>query len=72
MRTIFYVAAAYMAAVGVAAFISNSATSSPTADTVAALPSFGTLLGANNVKTEGGINLAAALVLAGIAYAGVV
>jgi hypothetical protein len=72
MRTLVYVAAAYLAAVGIAAFVSNSATASPTADTVAALPSVGTFLGANNVQTEGGINLAAALVLAGLAYANVV
>lgn len=72
MKTIFYVGAVYLLAVGVASFISNSANDSPTADTVAALPSVGTFLGANNVKTEGGINLAAAGVLAALAYLNIV
>ncbi len=72
MKTVFYVAAAYLLAVGLASFVSNSATDSPTADTVAALPSLGTFLGANNVKTEGGINLAGAGVLATLAYLNIV
>jgi hypothetical protein len=72
VKTIFYVGALYFAVVGLAAFVSNSAKDSPTADTVAALPSAGTLLGANNVKTEGGINLAASLTLATLAYLNVV
>jgi len=72
MKTVVYVAAAYMLAVGIAGFISNSATSSPTADAFAGLPSAGTLLGANSVKTEAGINIAAAGVLAGLAYMDVV
>ena len=72
MKTVFYVAAGYMILVGVAGFISNSATSSPTADTVSGLPSIGTFLGANNVKTEGGINIAAGLAFFSLAYLDIV
>jgi hypothetical protein len=72
MKTVFYVAGAYMMLVGIASFISNSATDSPAADAFAALPSVGTFLGANNVKTEGGINIAAGLAFISLAYLDVV
>lgn len=72
MKTIFYVAAAYMGVVGMAAFVSNVSANSPTADALAGLPSVGTFLGANNVKTEGGINLVSALALFSLAYLDVV
>jgi hypothetical protein len=72
MKTFFYLAAAYLAAVGLASFVANSATNSPTADTIAALPSVGTFLGANNPQTEGGINLVSAGVVFSLAYFNIV
>jgi len=45
MKTVAWVAVAYLTLVGAATFYSNMATSSPTADSVAALPSTGSLLG---------------------------
>lgn len=72
MKTVFYITGGYLVLVGIAAFISNSATDSPTADAFSGLPSVGTFLGANNVKTEGGINIAAGLAFFSLAYLNVV
>jgi hypothetical protein len=72
MKMVFYVAAAYMLAVGISGYISNSATASPTADSFASLPSIGSFLGANQPTTEAGINIASAGALAALAYLNVV
>jgi len=45
MRTAAWVAVAYLVAVGGATFWSGTAANSPTADSIAALPSLGSLLG---------------------------
>ena len=60
MKTLAWVAVGYLALVGAATFYSNTATSSPTADTIAQLPSVGSLMGSTGTT-------AAALDLAGAA-----
>lgn len=64
MRTALFIVAGYLALVGVAKIWSNSATSSPTADTVGALPSVGAAFGGGSAQAMAGINLASAAALA--------
>lgn len=64
MKTIAWVAVGYLALVGAATFYSGVSTNSPTADTVAGLPSLGSLLGSTGT-TAAVMDLAAA---AGLYY----
>jgi hypothetical protein len=59
MRTMWWVLAAYLAVVGGATLAANSMTNSPTLDTVAGLPSTGSLLGSTGV-TAGALDLGTA------------
>ena len=60
MRTVGWILTAYLLVIAGATFYSNSATSSPTADSIAALPSVGSLAGSTGTT-------AAVLDLAGAA-----
>jgi hypothetical protein len=59
MKTIAWLGVAYLAVVGAATFYSGTATNSPTADQIAALPSLGSLLGSTGT-TAAVMDLAAA------------
>lgn len=62
MRTIFYIAAAYSALIGISEFVSNASSNSPVFDTVAGLPSAGSLLAKTGTpNTMAGIDVAAAV-----------
>lgn len=63
MKTALYIAAGYLALVGLAEIWSNSAENSPTADTVSSLPSVGAAFGAGSITAMAGINLASAAAL---------
>lgn len=62
MKMILLALAAYSAGVGIATFISSFADSSPTADTIAGLPSTGSLLHSTGT-TAGVMDLATAGVI---------
>jgi hypothetical protein len=64
MKTALFVAAGYLALVGIAGIWSNVGTNTPTADSFAALPSVGAAFGAGSASAQAGINLASAAALA--------
>lgn len=59
MRTALWLAAVYLSVVGVATLASNSMKDSPTLDTIAALPSTGSLMNSTGV-TAGALDLGTA------------
>jgi len=59
MKTAAWIGVAYLALVGAATFYSGTAANSPTADTIAQLPSLGSLLGSTGT-TAAVMDLAAA------------
>jgi len=59
MKQVLLILAIYSAGVGVATFASNAMTNSPTIDTIAGLPSTGSLLGSTGT-TAGVMDLATA------------
>lgn len=64
MKTIAYVAAAYLAVVGLAEIASNTMQNSPTLDTIATLPSAGSIVAkSSGAGTQAGIDLVGAVAL---------
>lgn len=70
-HTILYVIAGYLATIALAEFISAQSANSPTADTIAALPSIGSLLGQAEGTSQGVTDLVSAATLTGLVYYGV-
>lgn len=62
MKTVFHIAAIYLAVVGAATLYSGSAANSPTSDTISKLPSAGSLMGSTGT-TAVALDLAAAAAL---------
>lgn len=62
MRIVAWLGMVYLAGIGAATFASNSMTNSPTLDTIAALPSIGSLFGSSGV-TAGALDLGGAAAL---------
>lgn len=62
MRMGFWLGVIYLAGIGAATLVSNSMTDSPTLDTIAALPSIGSLFGSSGVAA-GALDLGGAAAL---------